>query len=231
MRLLLAAVLPLVLALLLRFFFIHHDPDLSGDPLLYGGIARNLLLHGIYGFQRDLSPTLIRLPGYPLFLAGCFKLFGIPTSGVAQYYPVLYLQALIDLGTCLLLARLAGRLAPARSARKAAAWTLWLAALCPFTACYTAAPLTETLELFSIAAALYCFARTLALVSGCKRLQRFKPFSEVVLPSAPPPSSTPRCSVRTARCSASSLCLGLSSTRRARSADVRECSQPSLRSA
>jgi hypothetical protein len=162
-RRLLPTMLPLALGLLLRLFFIHHDPDLSGDPLIYGSIARNLLLHGVYGFQPDLSPTLIRLPGYPLFLAGCFKLFGIPTSGVAQYHPVLYLQALIDLGTCLLLSRLAARLAPARSAQKAAAWTLWLSALCPFTACYTAAPLTETLELFSIAAAFYCFARTLAL--------------------------------------------------------------------
>ncbi len=149
--------LPLTLGLLLRLFFIHHNPDLSGDPLLYGAIARNLLQHGIYGFTPDI-PTLIRLPGYPLFLAACFRLFGL-----GHYYPVLYLQAAIDLAGCLVLSALARRLAPPARSRHAARATLWLAALCPFTACYTAAPLTETLELFSISAALLCFARALGL--------------------------------------------------------------------
>ncbi len=135
----------------------RHNPDLSGDPLLYGAIARNLLQHGVYGFTAS-APTLIRLPGYPLFLAACFRIFG-----VEHYYPVLYLQVLIDLLGCWLLARLAARLAPAPHQNRAARATLWLAALCPFTACYTAAPLTETLELFSITAALYCFARALGI--------------------------------------------------------------------
>jgi hypothetical protein len=162
-----AAALPLALGLALRLFFIHHNPDLSGDPLIYGAIARNLLQHGVYGFQ-PLAPTLIRLPGYPLFLAACFAVISlfhsIPGSGpdsVAHFYPVLYLQAIVDLGSCLLIARLASRLAPPALRRRAALCTLWLAALCPFTACYTAAPLTEILELFSITAALYAFTRAL----------------------------------------------------------------------
>ncbi len=157
-KLTLRIILPLALGFLLRLFFIHHNPDLTGDPLIYGAIARNLLQHGVYGFLPGDAPTLIRLPGYPLFLAACFRIFG-----VEHYYPILYLQALIDLAGCVLLSRLAARLAPFRYRRRAAGWTLWLAALCPFTACYTAAPLTETLELFSISAALYCFARTLRL--------------------------------------------------------------------
>jgi hypothetical protein len=37
--------------------------------------------------------------------------------------------------------------------------TLWLAALCPFTASYTAEPLTETLTLFVLALALWAMAR------------------------------------------------------------------------
>ncbi len=147
--------LPLGLGLLLRLWFVHHDPDLSGDPLLYGSIARNLLQHGVYGLSPS-APTLIRLPGYPLFLALCFLLFG-----VEHYAPVLWLQVFLDLLGCRLLACLAARLAAPSQRARAATWTLWLACLCPFTACYTAAPLTETLELFSITAALLCFARLL----------------------------------------------------------------------
>ena len=158
-------VLPLTLGLLLRLFFIHHNPVLSGDPLIYGGIATDLLRHGVYGFAGH-PHTLIRLPGYPFFLAACFEVFG-----VGRYYPVLYLQAVIDLGTCLVLALLAARLAPAGLERRAATGTLWLAALCPFTACYTAAPLTETLEIFSITYALYCFARALNLGGEAARVK------------------------------------------------------------
>ncbi len=149
--------LPLAFGLLLRLWFAYRDPVLTGDGLIYGAIARNLLQHGVYGFSPN-APTLIRLPGYPLFLAACFRLFGIE-----HYRPVLFLQIAIDLAGCLLLSRLAARLARSDRREGAARATLWLAALCPFTACYTAAPLTETLELFSIAAALFCFARALGL--------------------------------------------------------------------
>ncbi|WP_124847644.1 hypothetical protein [Acidipila sp. EB88] len=153
-------VLPLVLGLLLRLWFVHHDPDLTGDPLLYGAIARNLLQHGVYGFAAG-APTLIRLPGYPLFLAACFQIFG-----VEHYYPVLYLQVAVDLTICWVLSRVAFRLAArapglATGKERAAGAALWLAALCPFTAAYTAAPLTETLELASIALSMYGFVRTL----------------------------------------------------------------------
>ena len=48
--------------------------------MVYGGIAKNLLLHGRYAFTNPMAclrPTIIRLPGYPFFLALCFRLFGI----------------------------------------------------------------------------------------------------------------------------------------------------------
>ena len=119
------AIAPLLLGLLLRLWFVHHNPDLSGDPLLYGAIARNLLQHGVYGFSAA-APTLIRLPGYPLFLAACFLV-----TGGEHCYPVLFLQVAVDLFGCVVLARLAGLLGGARAGTA----TLWLAALCPFTAC------------------------------------------------------------------------------------------------
>ncbi|GGG94200.1 ArnT family glycosyltransferase [Silvibacterium dinghuense] len=138
----------------LRLWFIHAYPDVQGDPLVYGSIAKNWMLHGIYGSTTSgaLRPTLIRLPGYPLFLMLCFRLFGIE-----HYHAVMYAQTAIDLGTCVLIAAVARRLWN----EKAGWWALWLAALCPFTANYAAAPLTETLELFSITVALYALVRFL----------------------------------------------------------------------
>jgi hypothetical protein len=139
----------------LRLWFIHAYPEVEGDPLVYGDIAKNWMLHGIYGRTTGgpIVPTLIRLPGYPLFLIVCFSLFGIE-----HYNAVMYAQVAIDLGTCVLIADLARRLWSPR----AGWWALWLAALCPFTANYTATPLTETLELFAIALAFYAFDRFLA---------------------------------------------------------------------
>ena len=150
--------LALVAGLLLRLFFLYRYAHIQGDSLLYADIAHNLLRHGIYGMTNGpgaIRPTLIRLPGYPLFLALCFGVFGLDPLGQERFYPVLILQILIDLLTCLLLSRLAGRLFGARAATAA----LWLAALCPFTANYTVAPLTETFTVFTIASAFYLLER------------------------------------------------------------------------
>ena len=143
------AALALVAGLALRLWFVGHAARISGDTLLYGNIARNWMQHGVYGFTQPPKfpvPTLIRLPGYPLFLMVCFALFG-----VEHYTAVMYVQCLIDLGTCLLVAALAGRLFGSRAAMVA----LWLSALCPFLATYVAAPLTEVLTLFTIALTFY----------------------------------------------------------------------------
>ena len=58
-----------------------------------------------------IRSTLIRLPGYPLFLAACFRLFGME-----NYRAVLYVQLAADLLTCWLAAALAGRLFGRRAA-------------------------------------------------------------------------------------------------------------------
>jgi 4-amino-4-deoxy-L-arabinose transferase-like glycosyltransferase len=143
----------------LRLWVIHAHPQIQGDSLVYGDIATNWLTHGIYGHTvghasgpPTIEPTLVRLPGYPAFLALCFAVFG-----VANYHAVLYLQAIIDLGTCLLIAGLAAKICGPRAGRVA----LLLAALCPFTANYTAAPLTETLSIFCVALGFRAFAEVL----------------------------------------------------------------------
>jgi len=149
----LSAAAALALGLALRLWFISHVARIAGDTLIYGDIAKNWLEHGVYGFSQSAAgpvPTLIRLPGYPLFLALNFRLFGIE-----HYSAVMYVQAGIDLLTCLLVAALAGRL----FGRRAALAALWLAALCPFMASYVSAPLTETLSLACIALTFYSLER------------------------------------------------------------------------
>ncbi len=147
----------LAAGLILRLYMLKDLFEVNGDSLLYGDLSKNILLHGRYaftGFNGQLIPTLIRLPGFPLFLALCFKLFGME-----NYYSAAVVQIVLELAGCLLLAGFAARIAPPRLAPAARHATLWLAALCPFTASYAVVPLTETLTLFMLALALWALAR------------------------------------------------------------------------
>jgi 4-amino-4-deoxy-L-arabinose transferase-like glycosyltransferase len=147
------AILALIAGLVLRLCYVARAPRIDGDTLIYGNIAKNWMQHGVYGFAttaKGLQPTLIRLPGYPLFLAACFRVFGVD-----HYVAVMCVQGLLDLFTCLLIAALARRL----FGQRAGLIALWLSALCPFTAAYVAAPLTEILTLFTIALTFYSVER------------------------------------------------------------------------
>ena len=142
---------------LLRIWMFQRFLETNGDTAVYGDIARNVLLHGRYALtlgSGQAFSTLIRLPGYPLFLAACFKLFG-----VGNYTAVVCLQIAMELAGCMLLADVARRVAASRYATSAAHATLWIAALCPFTAIYAANPLTECPTLFAIALALWSALR------------------------------------------------------------------------
>lgn len=136
----------LAAAVLLRALWILKLPVVAGDSLTYSEIARNVLNSHIYGRTAvsGVQPTLIRLPGYPLFLAAIFHIFGQD-----HYQAVMAVQLFVDIGTCLLVADTARRMFGERAAR----WALLLAALCPFTINYVATPLTECLELFLTALA------------------------------------------------------------------------------
>ncbi|HTX74739.1 MAG TPA: hypothetical protein VMD29_00945 [Terracidiphilus sp.] len=141
----------------LRIWMLHKFFEVNGDSQLYGSMAKNLLLHGQYAVSDPtgmMHSTLIRLPGYPLFLAACFRVFGME-----NYFAPACLQAVAELAGCVLLALLAWRIAPGRWRMAAAQSTLWLACLCPFTAVYAAEPLTEALTLFCISLALWALAR------------------------------------------------------------------------
>ena len=140
----------------LRVWMLRKFFEVSGDSQLYGGLAKNVLLHGRYAVSDGsglLHSTLIRLPGYPLFLAACFRLYGME-----NYFTASCIQILLELAGCLLLAMFAWRISPPPGRMQAAHATLWLAALCPFTAVYAVEPLTEAITAFAIALALWSLA-------------------------------------------------------------------------
>lgn len=141
-------------ALLLRLIFLLRFPAVVTDSFIYGDIAKNWLQHGIYGLSGpdEISPTYIRLPGYPAFLALIFAIFGID-----HYRAALFVQILVDLGTCFLCAAIARRLLGERQAK----FAFMLAALCPFLAEYSTAALTETLEIFFTTLTLHLAFRAL----------------------------------------------------------------------
>jgi 4-amino-4-deoxy-L-arabinose transferase-like glycosyltransferase len=134
-------------ALALRLFFVFRFPAVVSDSLVYGDIAKNWLRHGVFGLSgiNEVSPTYIRLPGYPAFLAVVFTIFGME-----HYRAALIAQVFVDIGTCFLIADVARRCISSRAARAA----FLLAALCPFLATYAAAALTETWEIFFTVLAL-----------------------------------------------------------------------------
>lgn len=156
-----AVALLLLAGLLLRLFFLRYHAFVSGDSLLYQEIAQNWIHAHTYGLSTNDAPrpTLIRLPGYPMVLAILAVLFdpllNADLGTLRSFLPVLYLQVAVDLCTCLLLGSLAGRLFGPRARLAAIA----MATLCPFTANYTAVPLTEVFTLFTIVLAFWAAQR------------------------------------------------------------------------
>src|SRR5215470_17068361 len=102
-----------IAAVALRLYFVFRFPVIQGDSFIYGDIAKNWLNHGIYGVTDNTvaRPTLIRLPGYPAFLALVFSIFG-----QEHYGAVMVLQALIDTNTCLAVAAIGLEVLNARAA-------------------------------------------------------------------------------------------------------------------
>lgn len=136
----------------LRLHFVLKYPANSGDTVLYEQIATNWLKHHVYAMDVGgaVTPVDLRMPGYPAFLAIVYALTG-RTEAAARMW-VMLAQIAVDLLVCLVIARLAELLASptggATSNRRVRMVALWLAVLCPFTANYTAVPLTEVFAVF-----------------------------------------------------------------------------------
>src|SRR5437660_4868296 len=155
----------LIAGLCLRLYFVLKFPANSSDTVLYEQIATNWLKHHVYAMTVSgaITPVDLRMPGYAAFLAMLYALTG--RTGEDARLWVMLVQVGVDLLSCLVIARLAALLActaedPTPNKRVFSV-ALWLAALCPFTANYTAVPLTEVFATFWTA--LACVALLVAL--------------------------------------------------------------------
>jgi hypothetical protein len=141
----------------------NAEPD---DAKVYTQIAKNVVDRDVYSTDSTapFQPTIIRLPGYPLTIAGMYSLFG---EGNDQAVRVL--QGILHF----LSAIIAGVLAFIWGARKrrrrrvAAIAAFMLAAVCPFTLIYTGVLLTEVATMFLMAA--MTLSASLAIRSGGKK--------------------------------------------------------------
>jgi hypothetical protein len=91
---------------------------------------------------------LIRLPGYPLFMAGVYALFGHDNNTAVRV-----VQAVFDTGTVVIVGAIAWLWTedPRKKLRNTF-WAFFLAATCPFIAIYIGMILTETLTTFLMVA-------------------------------------------------------------------------------
>lgn len=149
-----------LIALAFRLAVAHWLPnDAPDDGRIYAQIGRNLLEQHVFSHEAEApyDPSFIRLPGYPLFLAGIYAIFGHTNNGAVRIA-----QALIDTATCVLIAWLAFCWQPDQKRKRVTAVAaLTLSAACPFTAIYSVAILTEVPTNFFVVA--MCLAATIAL--------------------------------------------------------------------
>lgn len=142
----------------------NDNPD---DGRVYAQIARDVLEQHIYSHDAEppYEPTLIRTPGYPLFIAFVYTVFGHGNNGAVRV-----IQGLIDTGTCVLVALLAFIWQPDEQRKTVTALVaLAFAAVNPFTTIYSATILPEVPTMFLTMAA--CVTSSVALQAGDPRRQ------------------------------------------------------------
>ena len=136
----------------------NDNPD---DGRVYAQIARDVLEQHRYSHDAEppYEPSLIRVPGYPLFIATVYSVFGHTNNGAVRI-----VQALIDTATCALVGLLAFIWQPdERRKPMTALIALAFAAANPFTTIYSATILPEVPTMFLAVAV--CVTASIALRS------------------------------------------------------------------
>lgn len=121
-------------------------------------MARNLLEQHVYSHDAEppYSPSIIRLPAYPLFLTAIYSVFGHYNNTAVRV-----VQALLDTLTCVLVSLVAYYWEPDEKRKRIASIAaLALAAVCPFATIYVGTILTETWA--CLLAVALCLLATLA---------------------------------------------------------------------
>jgi dolichyl-phosphate-mannose-protein mannosyltransferase len=144
----------LILAVALAFHLtiaIGLANDEAGDSKVYMQIAANVVDHGVYSNdpREPYLPTLIRTPGYPLFLAAVFDI-----GGVGSETAVRIVQVFLFWLACIITGMIAGEWVDPGRRSKALLISFILAAFCPFIVIYTATILSEVPTMFLLAATL-----------------------------------------------------------------------------
>jgi predicted acyltransferase/4-amino-4-deoxy-L-arabinose transferase-like glycosyltransferase len=156
----------IILTLGSRLCVVHFlATDEPGDGKIYTQLAANLLEHDVFSLKTEapFDPTLIRLPGYPLFVAAVYSIFGHGNDTAVRN-----VHAVIDTATCVIAAMLAWLWTEDdERKRRNALWTYALMTLCPFIVIYAATLLTETLTTFLMTS--MAFTATLGLKSPTAR--------------------------------------------------------------
>jgi len=157
-----AYTLLLLIAFSFRFAVAVSLPnDTPEDGKVYAQMARNLLEQHVYSHAKapPFQPSVIRLPGYSIFLAAIYSVCGHGNNTAVRI-----VQALLDTLTCALVAMVAYYWEPTEKRKRAASLVaLALAAVCPFTTIYVATVLTETWA--SLFAILLCLLATKAFLT------------------------------------------------------------------
>jgi hypothetical protein len=139
--------------------------DAPVDGTVYAQIARNVLEQHVFSHDTEppYAPSLIRLPGYPFFLAAVYSIFGHNDNTAVRI-----VQALLDTATCAFIALIAFLWEPDKKhKRRTSIVALVLAAICPFTTIYVATILTESPTMFFEMG--MCLTATLALMAENQR--------------------------------------------------------------
>lgn len=149
---------------LINIAFLPVSPEtmLAEDAILYWNGAEALLEHGVVG-RASADGTVIleteRVPGYQFFVAGIQAIFG------ASFHAVLFVQAILDSLSCVLIALIGAALPTAAAPRLA--WVAGLlAAATPNLVIHAGMILGDCLFLFLFAAMLAAGARFLRSGSG-----------------------------------------------------------------
>ena len=157
--------LTLTARICVAYFLASDEP---GDGVIYSHLAKNILEQNVYSLdeQAPFTPTLVRLPGYPLFIAAVYSVFGHDNNTAVRI-----VQAIFDTASCVIVALLALLWSEEeKRKRKNALWAFGLAALCPFIVIYSATLLTETLTTFLMAAMTLTATLALKTMSTKKSL-------------------------------------------------------------
>jgi 4-amino-4-deoxy-L-arabinose transferase-like glycosyltransferase len=132
-----------------RRVVLHHD------ALEYHELAVTVLTSGRFAYGPAAPPSAFRTPGYPLFVAGAYALFG------HEPWAVLLVQAFLDTFTCLLLMSALTRLLGTRIGLIGGGFY----AVDPALVIHCATLLSEVLFLWLLVGAFYAFS----LAATCRR--------------------------------------------------------------